>query len=311
MNNIKHINKKVSVIIPYYKGEKTIFNTINSVLKSYESSKQLIDVETYIFLDSIDDQSYIYERLTEEFGNKIKIIKNKENLGVARTRNNAIKYVSGDYLLFLDQDDCLEENYFFIISKHLNNNGVIVTNGYICNLKNKKKAPIFYVKPRLKVQSFLRANKIPTPGMVLIKKRLAEQAEIFSACSEEYKGADDWAAYINLFLIDRNLKFYYIKDKIFNYNLHGNNYSNNWEELNESAIATSKFFLNKFKRNYANILMKRIKILKFENMLKLNRRNKVFYLKNIFKILDYLFFHIVYINRIIGATHKKIIKFYI
>lgn len=301
--------KKVTVITPYYKGEKTIFNTIDSVLTSYERVKKELSLEYIVMIDSMEDKDVIFKKLRDKYKEKIIVLKNEENLGVAKSRNKASKLATGDYIVFLDQDDNLDENYFFNIKKSIKENSqVILVNGYICNKINEKKAPLYYVKPRLKRKTFLRANKISTPGQVIFSKSIIDN-DFFTGCSEEFKGADDWAAYVNMFLNNPNLQIDYISNKLFYYNLHGNNYSNNWQELNSSAIETSKYFINKVTNKEKKILEKRINILEFENMY-LDNKSVSFKLKNLYRVVDYYVFHIVYVNRILGAFHKKLIGFY-
>lgn len=301
--------KKVTVITPYYRGEKTIFNTINSVFNSYENVKDEINLEYIVIIDSMDDRDKIFKKLKNEYKDKIILLKNQENLGVAKSRNKAIKLATGDYVIFLDQDDNLDENYFTYIKNNIEaDSKVILVNGYICNKVNGKKAPLYYVRPKLRRKTFLRANKISTPGQVVFSKSIINN-NFFTGCSEEFKGADDWAAYINMFLNNPNLKIDYISKKLFYYNLHGNNYSNNWKELNSSAIETSKYFINKVQSDEKKILQKRINILAFENMY-LGNKSLDFKFKNLCKIIDYYIFHIVYVNRILGAFHKKLIGFY-
>ena len=233
--------KKVTVITPYYRGEKTIFNTINSVFNSYENVKDEINLEYIVIIDSMEDRDKIFKKLKNEYKDKIILLKNQENLGVAKSRNKAIKLATGDYVIFLDQDDNLDKNYFTYIKNNIEaDSKVILVNGYICNKVNGKKAPLYYVRPKLRRKTFLRANKISTPGQVVFSKSIINN-NFFTGCSEEFKGADDWAAYINMFLNNPNLKIDYISKKLFYYNLHGNNYSNNWAELNSSAIETSKY----------------------------------------------------------------------
>lgn len=302
--------QKVTVITPYYKGRKTIFNTIDSVFTSHRKVECKLDLEYIVVIDSMEDKEDIYLELISRYGDKIKIIKNDTNIGVADSRNNASKISEGNYLLFLDQDDNLIDDYFEKTIDKMNRNiDLIVTNGYICNKINGKRAPLYYVKPTLSKKTLLRANKISTPGQVLFSKRIVKMNNLFTGISEDFKGADDWAAYINIYIKFSDLKVEYVKDKVFCYNLTGSNYSNNWQELNQSAIETSKYFMDKVNDKERSILESRIRILEFENEY-LDNQPISYKVKNIFRIVYYYIFHIVYLNRIIGAIHKKIIGFY-
>lgn len=302
--------QKITVITPYYKGRKTIISTIDSVMKAYDNVKSELDLEYIVIIDSMEDKEEIYSDLLKKYNEKIVILENFENVGVAESRNRASVISTGDYLLFLDQDDDLREEYFLkTIEKMKKGIDFILTNGYICNKVNGKEAPMYYVKPTIGKKTLLRANKISTPGQVILSRRLAEIKDLFAGCSDEAKGADDWAAYVNIFIKFPDLKVAYVNEKIFCYNLHGNNYSNNWQELNVSAIETSKFFLDKVNDKEQKILNQRIKILEFENEY-LDNKSTSFKIKNSLKIAHYYGFHLVYVNRIIGAFHKKLIGFY-
>ena len=89
----------VSVIVPYYKNKKFIKKTINSILnQSYQQFEILL-----IYDDtSKDDLQYIKKNFTNK---KIKLLINRENLGVAKSRNIAIKKSQGKFIAFLDSDD--------------------------------------------------------------------------------------------------------------------------------------------------------------------------------------------------------------
>ena len=89
----------VSVIVPYYKNKKFIKKTINSILnQSYQKFEILL-----IYDDtSKDDLQYIKKNFTNK---KIKLLINRENLGVAKSRNIAIKKSQGKFIAFLDSDD--------------------------------------------------------------------------------------------------------------------------------------------------------------------------------------------------------------
>ena len=89
----------VSVIVPYYKNKKFIKKTINSILnQSYQKFEIIL-----IYDDaSKDDLQYIKKNFTNK---KIKLLINRENLGVAKSRNIAIKKSQGKFIAFLDSDD--------------------------------------------------------------------------------------------------------------------------------------------------------------------------------------------------------------
>ncbi|MGL5807314.1 MAG: glycosyltransferase family 2 protein [Xenococcaceae cyanobacterium] len=88
---------KASVIIPVYKVEKYIAETINSVLNQTYQDFELIIVD-----DGSPDRSV---EICQQFKDpRLKIIRQK-NQGVCAARNTGISHATGQYLAFLDGDD--------------------------------------------------------------------------------------------------------------------------------------------------------------------------------------------------------------
>lgn len=94
----------VSIITPAYNAEKYIEETIKSVLNQTYDNWELIIVDD----KSTDNTINIVEKYTND--NRIKLYKNDENSGVAKSRNNGILFASGDYIAFLDADDLWEND---------------------------------------------------------------------------------------------------------------------------------------------------------------------------------------------------------
>lgn len=95
---------KYSVIIPVYNCEKTIENTVNSVLESGISDFEIIIVND----GSKDNTEKICDELSKKH-NEIICIHNK-NEGVSSARNRGIDEAKGEYILFMDSDDTIDKN---------------------------------------------------------------------------------------------------------------------------------------------------------------------------------------------------------
>ena len=89
---------KVSVIIPCYNGEKFIGDAIKSVLNQTYKNWELVIVD-----DGSTDSSC--EIVEDYLDNKVTLVKNTSNKGIAKTMNKGIKVSTGDFIAFLDQDD--------------------------------------------------------------------------------------------------------------------------------------------------------------------------------------------------------------
>ncbi len=98
---------KVSIIVPVYNGSKYVERCIKSIVYS----KDKYNVEIIAIDDKSKDNSLeVLNKLSNKYKD-IKLITNTKNIGVAKTRNKGIEISRGDYLIFLDQDDFLDDNF--------------------------------------------------------------------------------------------------------------------------------------------------------------------------------------------------------
>ncbi len=97
--------KLISIIIPYYKKKLFISKTIKTILnQSYKN------FEIIIIYDDTDLLEFKYLNKISKKDRRIRIIKNKKNLGVSRSRNIGIKKSKGKYIAFIDADDTWKKN---------------------------------------------------------------------------------------------------------------------------------------------------------------------------------------------------------
>lgn len=95
-----------SVIVPVYNAEKSIERCVESICKSGGDT-----VEVVLVNDGSKDNSYAKCLSLAEKYPQVKVFQNEKNSGVSRTRNHAIERATGEYLLFLDSDDYVAEDY--------------------------------------------------------------------------------------------------------------------------------------------------------------------------------------------------------
>ena len=94
---------KISVIIPVYNTEKYLPRAIESVLNQSFKNFEIIIVDD----GSTDNSGMISDDYSFKYKN-IKVI-HKENEGLGFARNTGLEYANGDYILFLDSDDYIDE----------------------------------------------------------------------------------------------------------------------------------------------------------------------------------------------------------
>lgn len=96
----------ISIIIPVFNGEKYIERCIASIEQEKKYSK---NIDVIVVDDGSTDNTYtISESLTRKYDN-VRVF-HKENGGVSSARNYGLTVAHGDFILFVDADDTLEEN---------------------------------------------------------------------------------------------------------------------------------------------------------------------------------------------------------
>lgn len=97
---------KYSVIIPVYEAEQTISRCLDSVL-----SQAYDDVEVLLINDgSTDASESICKKYVDTYENVFYYT--EENRGVSSARNYGLDLALGDYILFVDSDDYVTNDYF-------------------------------------------------------------------------------------------------------------------------------------------------------------------------------------------------------
>ena len=97
---------KFSVIIPVYKAEDTLRRCVDSLLKQNRT-----DAEIILINDGSPDSSGEICKEYAELYNQVKYIE-KENGGVSTARNAGLSVAEGDYILFVDSDDWVTDDFF-------------------------------------------------------------------------------------------------------------------------------------------------------------------------------------------------------
>ena len=97
-------DKKVCIIIPVYNAERYLGYSLNSVLSQTYTNWTAILVD-----DGSTDSSLEICRSYEAIDSRFRVV-SKPNGGVSSARNAGLALAEGDYLEFLDSDDCLAQD---------------------------------------------------------------------------------------------------------------------------------------------------------------------------------------------------------
>lgn len=110
---------KYSIIVPAYNTEKYIDKCLDSIFSNTYKNFEVIIVND----GSTDKTESIIKKYIKKYDNIIYI--KQKNMGLSMARNNGIKKATGDYLLFIDSDDYVEENLLENINKNIDDLDVL------------------------------------------------------------------------------------------------------------------------------------------------------------------------------------------
>ena len=109
-------DKKISIIIPVYNGEKSIIKCLKSI-----KNQKYNNIEAIVVDDGSNDAT---EDLCRQFvieDDRFLYYKQK-NSGVSSARNMGIEKATGEYIAFVDGDDYIDPNHLVILALGIINN---------------------------------------------------------------------------------------------------------------------------------------------------------------------------------------------
>lgn len=178
----------ISVIIPTFNREKTLFSSIESVLNQSYKNIELIIVDD----NSSDGTEKLIKRIKDE---RVRYIKNSNNKGAAGARNVGIVAAQGNYIAFQDSDDIWlpeklsEQMQVFEKDEEI----AMVYCAFEYNKGNVQyKIPSDHI-PKSELEgyifhSLIKENKVGTVT-IIIKKECIYKVGAFN---EELKALEDW-----------------------------------------------------------------------------------------------------------------------
>lgn len=148
----------VSIVTASYNSEKTIAETIRSVIRQNYGNWEMIIVD-----DGSTDRSVgLIENIIKSEG-RVRLIKNSENMGTARSRNRGLEEAGGKYITFIDSDDIWLEHFLSsTISLMEKEHYPFVFSSYQrISEDGKKSYGNFIVPDKVDYSMLLRTNYIP------------------------------------------------------------------------------------------------------------------------------------------------------
>lgn len=109
------MNKKVSIIVPIFNAENYLAQCIDSILcQTYEN------LEVVLVDDASTDRSLFICQEYLKKDKRLVLIQKNTNEGLGYARNTGILHASGEYCIFVDSDDFIENNMIELMMNAIN-----------------------------------------------------------------------------------------------------------------------------------------------------------------------------------------------
>tara|TARA_Y100001970_G_scaffold240089_1_gene302571 strand:+ start:589 stop:1491 length:903 start_codon:yes stop_codon:yes gene_type:complete len=187
------MNKTISIIVPCYNSENTIFGTINAIKDSISDCTLDLRWEIIAINDGSTDNTKSILEKTEN----ITLINHPSNQSLSSARNTGVKKSTGAYIAFIDADIKISKKWFLemltVLEKNLEVIGVTGTlvpwsEGQMSPLKKYLFSRYRGQQPvskdsALNYKSFVFSNTI-------IRKTILDEVGVFDESLNHYGGED-------------------------------------------------------------------------------------------------------------------------
>lgn len=219
----------IAIIIPAFNAERTIAQTIQSVLNQTAPIAEIVVVD-----DGSTDQT---AEIASGFSGKVKVIK-KTNGGQGSARALGAAQTNSELLLFIDADDLLLPTAIEQMKDRLLNSpgaSLVYCRASLFYEPNVAKAFFDYelvdytgdVFNQLMVRNFIR-----TPGCALMRRDALIAAGGWDS-DRIYRGTEDWDLWIRLSALGPVVR---IDDNLLQYRIHATNFSSVREQMDRSHL---------------------------------------------------------------------------
>lgn len=211
----------ISVITPIFHGKKYI----NGLIQNIERAAHMLFDSIELILISDNPAEIIESKHSNDID--IVTINTDINRGIHGARLYGLSKAKGDFVLFLDQDDVIDDNYFASQLKSVKGHDASICLAYEGNRFFYKDKSLFKSVIR-KEEMYGKGNRIISPGQVLIKKD-AIPDKWKNTCIRR-NGADDFFLWICM--INEEKEFVFNEDTFFHHRItYGKNASQNYQEM--------------------------------------------------------------------------------
>ncbi|EFX39423.1 glycosyltransferase, group 2 family protein [Streptococcus parasanguinis ATCC 903] len=200
----RKMTKLISVVVTCYNHENYIEQCLRSIFNQTYRNIELIVLDD----GSTDSSSEVIQEVLKE-SPFVTIFESHENIGVVRTRNKGLNLLNGDYFLFVDSDDFLDNRYVEELYDCANNHQADIV---YCDLYNFEKDETYLKAQEFDLHNLLKSNYISNCS--LVKKTILKGIYYDEKLSG--KKLEDYDFFLNL-IINNGAKAVYQPNTKLNY----------------------------------------------------------------------------------------------
>jgi glycosyltransferase involved in cell wall biosynthesis len=235
---------QVSVIMPSYNHAQYISEAIESVLE-----QNIRDIELIIIDDCSRDNSKEIILNYRKKDARIRTIFHEQNLGIAKTYNDGLDAAEGKYVAILDSDDVWRRNKLErqLSILEANEDLIVWSEGRIIDRDGKSTGQTFtrthHASRKRKSGDILE--------ILLFENFIFDSSLIMKKSNVDGIRFDHNLKYLNdyRFVVDlaRNFKYYFIKEQLVDYRVHGKNtITRDVESQLKDEILVRQYFLDRY-----------------------------------------------------------------
>ena len=214
---------KFSILVPVYNVEKYLEQCVDSLLnQAYKGDYEIILVDD----GSTDSSGAICDRYAENNPDKIKVV-HKGNEGLVSARQAGIENAIGEYSLFVDSDDFVENNLLETVNECIDRNDkpdmVIYSFRYFSNGKTTERkntlsaSEITFTKDNKKelYEALISTTFITALWIKALKTDIFKKDATDYSLYYDKNMAEDW--FRSIHLLTDSEKIVYINEPLYNY----------------------------------------------------------------------------------------------
>ncbi len=228
----------ISIIVPIFKGGKYISSIIKMLVKNFKNFSSNQICFELIFINDYPQETLevpveIYE------GISITVLENEKNEGIHKSKIKGLMKSSGEYVLFLDQDDTIMDQYFIRQMEAIKGFDLVIANGLYRNGE-----PIFSTtnlqKKKYSFETYLmNGYPLVSLGQILIRRTVIPEEWTFNCMKRN--GWDDH--FLWTMMMYKQAKVNINEEILYIHEEDGNNASLNWKQMILSGLEFKEIFL--------------------------------------------------------------------